>query len=93
MVETGGAAVASSRPQRIGVLCIGRPQWVAGLVYTQNLVGSLATLPDRERPEVHLFAGPRFRRQDLRDLSGGSSATSYTQRSLAAYAVRCFGPK
>jgi hypothetical protein len=80
MGNTERVAGKSNVPQRIGVLCVGRREWVAGLVYTQNLISSLASLPEAEQPEVHLFAGPRFRGRDLKDLTGATATSCFTHR-------------
>jgi glycosyltransferase involved in cell wall biosynthesis len=50
---------AADRPRRIGIIEMGGEGWIAGLLYLQTAIRALNLLPDDERPELHLLAGPR----------------------------------
>ena len=46
-------------PSAIGLLPYGDKRWVAGLIYTHNLIRALASLPANERPRLQLLLTPK----------------------------------
>jgi glycosyltransferase involved in cell wall biosynthesis len=53
---------------RVGLAPQGGPQWIAGVVYLQNLVRALSMLPEEERPVVFFLLRPGQRIGAYRDL-------------------------
>ena len=47
-----------SSSMRIAILPQGGKQWIAGIIYTHNLIRAIHCLPEKERPELHFFMGP-----------------------------------
>lgn len=43
---------------RIAILPQGGKQWIAGIIYTHNLIRAIHCLPEEERPELLFFMGP-----------------------------------
>jgi hypothetical protein len=61
----------------VGLLPYGGRSWVAGLLYTHNLIRALGSLPDDERPHLQLLLTPRNSLKDHRELRGGLPEVSY----------------
>src|SRR6267143_1795021 len=57
-----------SGPMKIGILPQGGKEWIAGVVYLQNLVRALNLLPEAERPSLYFILGPGMTVEDHRDL-------------------------
>jgi glycosyltransferase involved in cell wall biosynthesis len=53
---------------RIGILPQGGNDWIAGVIYVENLVRALNLLPDEERPLLCFVVGPDNRMDDYRGL-------------------------
>ena len=53
---------------RIGILPQGGRDWIAGVIYVENLVRALNLLPQEERPFLYFVVGPGNRIDDYRDL-------------------------
>src|SRR5262245_23878216 len=53
---------------RIGILPLGGKEWIAGVIYVQNLIRALNLLPQEERPFLYFVVGPGYRIDDYRDL-------------------------
>jgi glycosyltransferase involved in cell wall biosynthesis len=61
----------------VGLLSYGDKRWVAGLIYTHNLIRALGGLPDDERPRLQLLLTPKNNVKDHFELSGCLPDVSY----------------
>ena len=55
--------------KRIGLLPNGGKHWIAGLIYTHNLIRALNALPDSERPDLELLLTPKNSSKDHCELT------------------------
>ncbi len=53
---------------RIGIIPQGGKDWIAGVIYLQNLVRALNLLPEEERPSLYFILGPGNTVEDYQDL-------------------------
>ncbi len=53
---------------RIGIIPQGGKDWIAGVIYLQNLVRALSLLPIEERPSLYFIIGPGNTVEDYQDL-------------------------
>jgi hypothetical protein len=70
----------------IGLLATGGPQWIAGVVYLQNLIRALAML--ETSPKVELLVGPRRQVADYADLERPPAVREYGWREGSTLARR-----
>jgi glycosyltransferase involved in cell wall biosynthesis len=65
---------------RIGLLPYGGRQWIAGLIYTHNLIRALNALPRAEQPDLHLLLTPKNSPKEHRELTAVPSLSYYAFR-------------
>jgi glycosyltransferase involved in cell wall biosynthesis len=62
---------------RIGIMPQGGKDWIAGVIYLQNLVRALNLLPEAERPTLYFILGPGVTVEDYQDLGSWLPPSKY----------------